>query len=1054
MADVNNNAAESVNDYVLRYYNNYTILKSNRNIENKDLEFVNLFFENPKLSGGTDTNSHLYNPQTYNLCLNYKINECKEEILRRQKFTYRSYSFTSTQKDLLMSQFDKLNRAIILSNIDITNEDLSVVELYAEYLVPDNSIVNLTISKIVPNTYYIEFKDEFNFDTVLKRYKKRQQLRQIPIYLYEAFNTNVLLLDLKLNFNQEKLENYLDERFNNGTKSYWQLPFKKRNPIAFITINDDSYMKKVLNLKDKIDGQQVVLEKCYNFKLIDMYIDEHKTDDYNKNSKIEVPVVHANKNTVEAINRNNRNMNFVTENYVQRKDTIDFIDRILGMKINKAENAATATSVISSNTFGDQSEIESENTEDWVYDDTTAEGYDEVKDACGVNDDEFIFHFEDDDPFYDILLNCDKIIDDFNKYLTGCNAVCVNASDEDDDDYLYINRKRKGTTETHEEWLGTLNKFIEEFWSKKLICRRIKVPDELLDRLDVVETMLTKLNELEEEASLSVQHKSDNECNIGVVGYHQAATNCIHRVSQELTLLKNNVANSNVTKPQPQSMPSVPLPSSSINIQNLPRKLLDFDANEANCVTINPIDSLHHALVNCPNILIEFNKSLKGSAATAVIDTHGETNQKVVNIVSNKVLSQCADPWAKKVKSTLHNFYSKNISFTQTNLPKKLQSEAKIEMLKKRLSEESPQLFAHINFMKMQLSLVGFTTVVKQIRSEIEDASKEGGFLKAKVVSSDAVAVCCNANPVILNSLKNVVRDKRTQDFAIHLNPYLLTSIALKHCKFLLNIFQNLLDPVDAKIRVCKDLIISPKANLGEKKLVSAEWQTKVYDVVDKFYNNKVQRCHMEIPKSLQTTKGLDRINTKCVDLMNLNNEIYIQIDRDKYFVRVCGLRNKTESVFSKVKQALFIMEKEIIQEISKIANRNHPLLSIKLNHDNEPKLKVLYHFDDKYYNTQFKPSLEKLNAFCIRSPKEIEIISYKLDNNSCLIEIEKWRDKIFSFIQKFIAQFSIQKFAIPLSWQNHIPKTNNVIICVNNWDIEVCGREEDVKEFIKKHKE
>jgi hypothetical protein len=249
-----------------KYFNNAVIIKPDRPVDKNDIELIQLYFENTKLSGGSDAISNRFESTTNCFHVDYKCNETKRDLVGQVK-QFRSYTFTITDDlvgSMATSAAKTIGKFLIIKNID-HNEDLTVIELYADYLVNnDNQIESIAKSTIMDNVVFVRYKFDFDMKHVWKRLNKRPKLRETPIQLYCAYETNVLLINLVGLGND--YEDLLDSIFNWTTQSCWQLVFKNnQNKFAFVKFKDIALFDVNLPFN---------FENCFNFDLIDAYIQD------------------------------------------------------------------------------------------------------------------------------------------------------------------------------------------------------------------------------------------------------------------------------------------------------------------------------------------------------------------------------------------------------------------------------------------------------------------------------------------------------------------------------------------------------------------------------------------------------------------------------------------------------------------------------------------------------------------------------------------------------------------------------------------------------------
>lgn len=268
-----------------KYCNNTIYLESNKKIQKDDLELIVLYFENSKLSGGYDVLKYeLLGTDQNLLSINYKYNESKQEIIRRNKFKYDKYEFNVKDARPPMTSATvspkKINNLLIFNNIDV--QSIDILELYIDYLIQgdeqSNSIEKVVKSILFQNTYYVYFKNDVNFDFISKRLLKKPKLRNKQVQIYEAYELNQLILSLNslqgLNLNQ--FEDNFDESFNKPSEGiYWELPFKTKSPYLLVHLKNHKQVQEMVKKGFSIDkAGKFDVEFCYNYEFMDKYIDD------------------------------------------------------------------------------------------------------------------------------------------------------------------------------------------------------------------------------------------------------------------------------------------------------------------------------------------------------------------------------------------------------------------------------------------------------------------------------------------------------------------------------------------------------------------------------------------------------------------------------------------------------------------------------------------------------------------------------------------------------------------------------------------------------------
>ncbi len=433
--------------YQSKYLNNEVLIdineKLNKNLD-ADVELIVLFFENAKLTGGCDTLATRFDKTTKKLYLNYKFYEIKKLILDKKYFNYKEYSFVAWNSNASSIDAHKtsLNNVFILHNIN-TDEDKTVIELYVEYLLDsstENEIIDIQKSSLFDKTLIIHLKNEFNLSSLRKRLNKKPKLRENFIQLYEGYKTNILFgVLVGCEIDDEIVSDYLDDKFNQTTKSYWQLLFKtkKKNKFIIFKFDNENYLEYCLEVKKHLISRDkfLIFEKCLNLQFFDSYIDDNFRS-LNQNIDVdEDKTIGFDPEILKKLNITNMSK---TSYSSENKPIYNFLMETKSLStlplptppniVEPVAAAAAATSVDPQDDDGDDDEKP------------------------------YYYEFDKSDELHDILMNSSKVLQDFAKFIEPGNTVMI------EDGSVYINSTNFKID--YNEWVDIIDQKIAEFWGK------------------------------------------------------------------------------------------------------------------------------------------------------------------------------------------------------------------------------------------------------------------------------------------------------------------------------------------------------------------------------------------------------------------------------------------------------------------------------------------------------------------------------------------------------------------------------------------------------------
>lgn len=250
---------------------NKVLFELNRTLDERDLDVLTLYLENKKQSGGGDILKIDKNGESSKrtLTVAYEETDAQERILAKKFFKFQNYFLRSSENGHKRNDLYALDtNKIILSNFEPNEEDL-VVQMYAEYLLPDNSVIDVECMQMISNSFCITFQDKIDFERLNLRYNKKQKLRNRQIQLLNAFKTDTLIIGKKSGKIPEidNVYNKLHENFPSTLKSDMK-PFmfiEKTGKFIVCQFEDSNIelLAKII-LKEK----KFIFDQCLNFDLI------------------------------------------------------------------------------------------------------------------------------------------------------------------------------------------------------------------------------------------------------------------------------------------------------------------------------------------------------------------------------------------------------------------------------------------------------------------------------------------------------------------------------------------------------------------------------------------------------------------------------------------------------------------------------------------------------------------------------------------------------------------------------------------------------------------
>jgi hypothetical protein len=441
--------------------NSSLIIESNKPIKHVDLDILSIYFENRKKSDGGDLIS--FNPiddSSLNkvIKLVYQDAETKKRVLDRKFFTFGGYFLRSSESGYQNHDlYDLDKKVLIINNIDDlgleSNNDDSVVKIYAEYLLPDNDVVKLTKSNIFKDTYFIEYSNDINKETLMAKYNKKSKLRNRDIHIFDSFITNSLIVQADKFTNLSQLIQLALSKLFDKVKRYF---FDELSSNLFLIQFESKISKEMLEslyselISLKI-GKNLSVEEAFNFKLINEL---------------------TNVNSNHQINR--------MEKKIKQINLSNYVDKSVQTDVTQASTSIS----ISNNQSNKTSSNPSSNRQ--IHPANNKNGF--VKDINSNNLDDYLVL--ESDKYYTIgLLNSKQLLINFTDLLDRKykNIELITQKDT-------ISLRNKDKIPSTDWKLGLQNE-INNFFTTKASYQKIQVPKDILESESMKKLLVDNLNE-------------------------------------------------------------------------------------------------------------------------------------------------------------------------------------------------------------------------------------------------------------------------------------------------------------------------------------------------------------------------------------------------------------------------------------------------------------------------------------------------------------------------------------------------------------------------------
>jgi hypothetical protein len=248
---------------------NWVEIKSNKKIAASDKDLIIMFLESPKLSGGGNIISYELDTENYQyISVNYEQRLFKNRILAKKTLVFYNYTFLINDFEKAELNFKLDDCTLILKNIN-HNEDLNIVQMFAESLVVTDNIFNETehIIKSIyfKDVYFVKFKSQIDIEKCIQRLMRRPTLHGKSVELCQAYFTHSLIF-------KSHLEPYSINEYFLNEKKFPHNPLVSIREIESFTIicfDSETNLKHFLSDKKKHNlFKKIDFEYLHNFNLI------------------------------------------------------------------------------------------------------------------------------------------------------------------------------------------------------------------------------------------------------------------------------------------------------------------------------------------------------------------------------------------------------------------------------------------------------------------------------------------------------------------------------------------------------------------------------------------------------------------------------------------------------------------------------------------------------------------------------------------------------------------------------------------------------------------
>jgi hypothetical protein len=240
------------------------IIESNMPIEDNDHDLFVMFMENRKQSGGGDIEkTERLDSSRQRFKVTYESAESGQQVLAKKSFTFKRYQLTALDSNAKFfnkqnESFEKSTRKIVVKNL-ITDDDLTVAELYAEFIMPDVEVKLIERSNFVPNTFFITYESDIDFALLQKRYLKKPVIREQRIEILDSYKTRTFIITLKPDLKRKIVDgiklNCTHEIVN--------------NKFLILQFENEAHLTSLFSMaSNEVNMQSLKIDFCHNFVLL------------------------------------------------------------------------------------------------------------------------------------------------------------------------------------------------------------------------------------------------------------------------------------------------------------------------------------------------------------------------------------------------------------------------------------------------------------------------------------------------------------------------------------------------------------------------------------------------------------------------------------------------------------------------------------------------------------------------------------------------------------------------------------------------------------------
>lgn len=708
---------------------NQVLIELNKEVKQEELELLSMFLESKKKSDGGDISSiSPLDPSKQNAFkVVFEDNQTKQRILKRKFFMLNEYYLRASELGYAKESYELNKCELAIRNIDIqlqngdtTSNDYLIIKLYAEHLSPDNDVLAIAQSKLIPNTFYITYKDEFEWDKLLLRYNKKQSLRNAKLELFNSFKTNAFII--KSNGSEELDSNLVknlltDQILALGMKTKFFLDEAKSYVIFQFESNDDNEVGQLMSSISKSkEGKKFTVEYCHSLRLMNLigesvttvpkkntaskYLDKgvqtDETYDFDSDAEETFQQSARSDDSLFGLNKNTKKgSDPILNQPVSSKSSVSgsIPDNALSERLEnslKLGARSTKTSI---------SSVDNRQEATFPFDD---QYYLDQLISSNNNDSAKVLKL-DSDKFYTIAFaNAKQIFFNIKE--------CFNSVDKDlkytinSDKSITI---RNANFNVNPEWKSKLMDELKLFFTKRASYKTVTIPNEIKNDQNKVKAVQSILD-TNKPPSLYFEIQN------GVIhcyGTKNALAKKINELPEIFEKVKRRRNSSQSSMNRAGKLPQSKEPQSYNVLKASNVSLGSFKAG------INPDGLISLSLINCKGVLNDLKKSLKGLQAELVYDD----DLKKFFICSTATCRLDSVSWAKPVNKLISDYEKTRLAKKSVSIPQHLRKEKEVKDLEAHLN----RFFDSVQTVKCEIkgtrsvNLYGLTKEVDRVKSEI-----------------------------------------------------------------------------------------------------------------------------------------------------------------------------------------------------------------------------------------------------------------------------------------------------------------------------------------------